>query len=431
MCADGGTDAHKEGDQRQPVRLVALVKVAVVDEVRELALISVPQIHQQEVVKNIDGCERFVELKAVEQGRHAVEQADVAQNEIAMAAPDLSGLPTLVKTFRVPAERLSEQIPEFARSLRADQRCIPEPLVVDVENGGDPSGATMGEADHGALVQFRDLTGQLRHELACQGAIPRHGVEESVLLEPSHLDDRIDQWARPSEDQAAVMFARDGPHAKVQIRCGAPVKLDLSLARGEPLFRGRKVEVGIVHGTFQFERAITGQEDQGGMRRDELDLRALRGEKRLEEGDHVALVANQHDTSFHEVFMRDLRQDMGFAQDANKDRLWGAMPKQPVTVPLLAMALLMLAADLQNSGEERGYALIRANCSGCHAVGRADVSPLPDALPLREVHQRYPVEHLAEALAEGLVTGHPGKPAFRFDAQPVDDIIEYLKSLER
>jgi hypothetical protein len=50
---------------------------------------------------------------------------------------------------------------------------------------------------------------------------------------------------------------------------------------------------------------------------------------------------------------------------------------------------------------------------------------------LREVHQRYPVEHLAEAHAEGLTTGHPGKPAFRFDAREVDDIIEYLKSVER
>jgi cytochrome c len=289
----------------------------------------------------------------------------------------------------------------------------------------------MGEADRGALVQLRDLTGQLRHELACQGAIPRHGVEESVLFEPSHLDDRIDQWARPSEDQVAVMLARDGPHAKVQMGGCAPVKLDFSLARGEPLFQSREVEVGVSHSALQFEGAITGQKDQGGMRRDELDLRALRGEKRLEKGDHVALVANQHDTIFYEVSMRDLRQHMGFAQDANKDRLWGAMPKQPVTVPLLAMALFMLAADLQNPGVERGYALIRASCSGCHAVGQADVSPMPDAPPLREVHQRYPVEHLAEALAEGLTTGHPGKPAFRFDAQQVDDIIEYLKSLER
>jgi cytochrome c len=107
------------------------------------------------------------------------------------------------------------------------------------------------------------------------------------------------------------------------------------------------------------------------------------------------------------------------------------MPKQPTTVPLLAMALFMLAADVRNVGVERGRTLIKASCSGCHAVGRADVSPMPDAPPLREVHQRYPVENLAEALAEGLVTGHPGKPAFRFDAREVDDIIEYLKSLER
>jgi cytochrome c len=47
------------------------------------------------------------------------------------------------------------------------------------------------------------------------------------------------------------------------------------------------------------------------------------------------------------------------------------------------------------------------------------------------VHQRYPVESLAEALAEGLITGHPSKPEFRFDAREVDDIIDYLKSLER
>jgi cytochrome c len=46
------------------------------------------------------------------------------------------------------------------------------------------------------------------------------------------------------------------------------------------------------------------------------------------------------------------------------------------------------------------------------------------------VHKRYPVEDLAEALAEGLVTGHPSKPEFRFEAWDVDDIIDYLKSLE-
>src|ERR671916_3001042 len=107
------------------------------------------------------------------------------------------------------------------------------------------------------------------------------------------------------------------------------------------------------------------------------------------------------------------------------------MLKQSATLPLLAMALLVPAADLRSPGVNRGRALVETNCSGCHAVGRADTSPMPDAPPLREVHQRYPVEHLAEALAEGLTTGHPDKPAFRFDAREVDDIIEYLRSLER
>ncbi len=107
------------------------------------------------------------------------------------------------------------------------------------------------------------------------------------------------------------------------------------------------------------------------------------------------------------------------------------MPKQPTVVPLLAMALLMLAADVRNPGVEHGHALVEANCSGCHAVGRADASPMPEAPPLRDVHQRYPVENLAEALAEGLTTGHPGKPAFKFEAREVDDIIDYLKSLEQ
>jgi hypothetical protein len=51
-------------------------------------------------------------------------------------------------------------------------------------------------------------------------------------------------------------------------------------------------------------------------------------------------------------------------------------------------------------------------------------------LELREVHKRYPVEDLGEALAEGLITGHPSKPELRFDARDVDDIIDYLKSLE-
>jgi len=47
------------------------------------------------------------------------------------------------------------------------------------------------------------------------------------------------------------------------------------------------------------------------------------------------------------------------------------------------------------------------------------------------LHQRYPVESLEESLAEGIITGHPTMPEFRFDPSQVADVIAYLKSLER
>jgi cytochrome c len=100
-------------------------------------------------------------------------------------------------------------------------------------------------------------------------------------------------------------------------------------------------------------------------------------------------------------------------------------------LPFLIAVQVTPVSDLQNPSISRGYTLVEAACAACHAVGRFDASPLKSAPPLREVHKRYPVEHLGEALAEGLITGHPSKPELRFDARDVGDIIDYLKSLEQ
>lgn len=80
---------------------------------------------------------------------------------------------------------------------------------------------------------------------------------------------------------------------------------------------------------------------------------------------------------------------------------------------------------------QRGFVLLRENCSRCHAIGKVGNSPLKIAPPFRTLHERYPVEDLEEPLAEGIVTGHPTMPEFRFDPDQVGDIIAYLKSLER
>lgn len=81
--------------------------------------------------------------------------------------------------------------------------------------------------------------------------------------------------------------------------------------------------------------------------------------------------------------------------------------------------------------QQRGLTLAKANCARCHSVDKVTASPLTLAPPFRELHSRYPVESLEEALGEGIVTGHPNMPEFRLDPGQVGDLISYLKWLER
>lgn len=89
------------------------------------------------------------------------------------------------------------------------------------------------------------------------------------------------------------------------------------------------------------------------------------------------------------------------------------------------------AAAALTPSEQRGSVFVHTNCSPCHAVGHFGDSPLAIAPPFRTLHERYPVEDLAEALAEGIVVGHPTMPQFQLDPDQVEDVIAYLKSLER
>jgi mono/diheme cytochrome c family protein len=82
---------------------------------------------------------------------------------------------------------------------------------------------------------------------------------------------------------------------------------------------------------------------------------------------------------------------------------------------------------------ERGRAYAERSCSLCHAIGRTGASPYAPAPPFRSLHERYPVEDLAEALAEGISVSHRGPrqmPEFTLSAPMIDDFLAYLKSLE-
>jgi cytochrome c len=104
---------------------------------------------------------------------------------------------------------------------------------------------------------------------------------------------------------------------------------------------------------------------------------------------------------------------------------WAALAAGFVCISVATHALAQSSPAAQ-----RGLVLVRANCARCHSIDKVTESPLKIAPPFRTLHERYPVESLAEALAEGIVTGHPAMPEFRLDPGQVGDVIAYLKTLE-
>ncbi len=95
-----------------------------------------------------------------------------------------------------------------------------------------------------------------------------------------------------------------------------------------------------------------------------------------------------------------------------------------------AFTVLAGGAQAETAVTAKGKALVAANCSRCHAIEMHDSSPHKEALPFREVVLRYPPEQLAEALAEGIMSGHPDMPEFTFEPADIEAIIAYLATLK-
>jgi cytochrome c len=96
----------------------------------------------------------------------------------------------------------------------------------------------------------------------------------------------------------------------------------------------------------------------------------------------------------------------------------------------LSSAVSSVALAAEKDLTDKGEVLVREKCSRCHAVGVEGASPNLDAPPFRTLSSRYPIEDLAESLAEGIVSGHPDMPIFVFGPHDVDAIIAYLESIQ-
>ena len=86
----------------------------------------------------------------------------------------------------------------------------------------------------GAPVEFRDHAGEPRHERRAELAANRKTVENLVLVEAPHLEDRVHQRCAVlvgvTEAQTPI-FAQDTPHFAVDVGCGPPVHLEFAPAQ--------------------------------------------------------------------------------------------------------------------------------------------------------------------------------------------------------
>jgi mono/diheme cytochrome c family protein len=100
----------------------------------------------------------------------------------------------------------------------------------------------------------------------------------------------------------------------------------------------------------------------------------------------------------------------------------------------IALGAVVFGAPVHAQDNEdvvgKGRALLEANCKRCHAITMEDSSGHEEAPPFRVVVTRYPPEALAEALAEGIVSGHPDMPEFVFQPAEIEAILAYLGTLQ-
>jgi mono/diheme cytochrome c family protein len=96
-----------------------------------------------------------------------------------------------------------------------------------------------------------------------------------------------------------------------------------------------------------------------------------------------------------------------------------------------AVAGTLAAGVAQAGGTEdvaAGRALAERLCARCHAI--EGPGPVAAAPPLGGFARRWPIESLAEAMAEGLTVGHGPMPEFVFSDAEIDALLAYLESVQ-
>lgn len=97
---------------------------------------------------------------------------------------------------------------------------------------------------------------------------------------------------------------------------------------------------------------------------------------------------------------------------------------------VLSVCGFLLSSPAAAGDPEAGRLIAQTECAGCHAIGKEGTSPLAAAPPFRTFTRKWPVEHLEEALAEGITVGHGPMPEFIFEPEEIGDLVAYLVTVQ-
>lgn len=94
------------------------------------------------------------------------------------------------------------------------------------------------------------------------------------------------------------------------------------------------------------------------------------------------------------------------------------------------LPLLLTSLAFADDQVDLGRQIAEEHCASCHAIAADDASDHPEAVDLRDLSQRYPVELLETALVEGLFSSHPDMPTFVFDPIDAQALLAYLATIQ-
>ena len=104
----------------------------------------------------------------------------------------------------------------------------------------------------------------------------------------------------------------------------------------------------------------------------------------------------------------------------------------PFAIIISLLAYLPGAAEERapTALEQRGDALAERMCASCHATGKTGASPHAAAPPFRNLGNRVDLDEFPRQLREGVTSGHPDMPTFRFTREDARALTAYLRSIQ-